>query len=50
MIIDAVPRERIDVLADRQAGTLQAWLRAHPGVRVVCRNPNRPDDQFVHGD
>lgn len=38
VIIDAVTRERIDVLADRQADTLQAWLRAHPGVRMVCRD------------
>lgn len=38
VIIDAVTRERIDVLADRQADTLEAWLRAHPGVRVVCRD------------
>ena len=37
-IIDAITRERIDVLADRQADTLEAWLRAHPDVRVVCRD------------
>lgn len=38
VIINAVTRERLDVLADRQADTLEAWLRAHPGVRVVCRD------------
>ncbi|MFI9848729.1 ISL3 family transposase [Nonomuraea sp. NPDC051941] len=38
VIIDAITRERIDVLADRQADTLEAWLRAHPGARVVCRD------------
>jgi transposase len=38
VIIDAITRERVDVLADRQADTLEAWLRAHPGVRVVCRD------------
>ena len=38
IIIDAVTHRRIDVLADRAAGTLTAWLRAHPGVQVVCRD------------
>lgn len=28
----------IDVLADRRVGSTAAWLRAHPGVRVVCRD------------
>ncbi|MFI0235706.1 ISL3 family transposase [Streptomyces sp. NPDC016845] len=38
ILIDAVTRERIDVLADRNADTLADWLRTHPGVLVVCRD------------
>lgn len=38
VIIDAVTGERVDVLADRRADTLEVWLREHPGVRVVCRD------------
>nr|WP_255345487.1 ISL3 family transposase [Streptomyces chartreusis] len=38
LVIDAEAHERIDVLPDRTAGTLEAWLRGHPGVEVVCRD------------
>lgn len=38
LIIDAVTHRRLDVLPDRQAATLAAWLREHPQVRVVCRD------------
>ncbi|GAA1622055.1 ISL3-like element IS466 family transposase [Nonomuraea maheshkhaliensis] len=38
VLIDAETRRRIDVLPGRTADVLEARLRAHPGVRVVCRD------------
>lgn len=38
VLINAETRERIDVLPDRTADTLEAWLRGHPEVQVVCRD------------
>ncbi len=38
VLINAETRERIDVLPGRTADVLEAWLRAHPGVQIVCRD------------
>ncbi|MFF3437598.1 ISL3 family transposase [Streptosporangium sp. NPDC002721] len=38
VLINAETRQRIDVLPDRTADTLEAWLRTHPEVQVVCRD------------
>ncbi|GAA1698079.1 hypothetical protein GCM10009680_42820 [Streptomyces yatensis] len=38
IITDAETGRRVAVLPDRDAATLESWLREHPGVEVVCRD------------
>lgn len=38
VLIDCEQRRVVDVLPDREAGTLAAWLTAHPGAEIVCRD------------
>ncbi|GAV38253.1 ISL3 family transposase [Streptomyces acidiscabies] len=38
IILDMETGERVDVLPDRTTETLTAWLNAHPGVEIVCRD------------
>ncbi|OLF05542.1 hypothetical protein BU204_36995 [Actinophytocola xanthii] len=47
VLIDAETGARVDVLAGRGAGVVAGWLRAHPGVEVVCRDGSAAYAQAV---
>lgn len=38
VLIDMGTHRPVDVLADRETGTVAGWLCAHPEIRVVCRD------------
>jgi transposase len=38
LIVDLERRRTIDLLPDRQADTLAAWLKQHPSVEIVARD------------
>ena len=38
VIADAESGEVVDLLPDREAATLEAWLKARPGAEVICRD------------
>src|SRR5690242_20882263 len=38
VVADAESGDVIDLLPDREAATVEAWLKAHPGAEVICRD------------
>lgn len=38
VMTDPVTHRRVDVLPERNAVTLAAWLREHPDMEIVCRD------------
>lgn len=41
LLVDLERRRPVDLLPDREAETLSAWLREHPGIEIVTRDRSK---------
>jgi transposase len=38
VLVDIATADVVDLLPDREAATVEAWLTEHPGAKVICRD------------
>jgi transposase len=38
VLVDIEARRPVDMLAERSAESFRAWLDAHPGTEIICRD------------
>ena len=38
VLVDMHTGDTVDLLPDREAATLESWLKAHPGAQIICRD------------
>lgn len=38
ILVDLEEQQVVDLLPDREANTLTAWLQDHPGIEIICRD------------
>jgi transposase len=41
IFVDLETHEPIDLLDSREASTVKAWLQAHPGIEIICRDRSK---------
>jgi transposase len=46
ILVDLEQHQVIDLLSDRSAASLAAWLTAHPGVEIICRDRGK---EYIDG-